>query len=335
MRSRSRGGRSNRESARQDRTPDLHPASSAESPLAVQIPMAGPHVAAGLGEQRNDVGSQSGRSDPCYPLDAELDLRVTYLPGSRAATPAVGPGRDEPVRSHLGDRGGLDAELAKAGHVAEGAVRFPKSHGDLLPRQRPMRSMLRGSTSSPCRADLVCARPSRLSCKDKAKTPISAVGAHPVGPVRPRHLAKRSRARLTPRRRPGIAPGRTSFNWIGQTDRRVKGMLNHSTRRERSPGPNRTEAAGSKLRRPIERGRGRACGRPKSAGRANHCSKQCYTKCEAPLLGDAGLAVPLSAPPYSGEIEEAARNITQVSVSGRRCTCLQVWNGCWASGLIT
>jgi hypothetical protein len=43
--------------------------------------------------------------------------------------------------------------------------------------------------------------------------------------------------------------------------------------------------------------------------------------------------VPLSAPPYAGKVEdeEAARNLTQAPLLGRRCACLHVWKACWAS----
>ena len=94
--------------------------------------MAGTRVAAGFGEQRNDVGAQSGRSHPRCAIDPEVDIGVPISQANHERPVAVGSGRDEPVRSHCGDRIRLDAEMAKAGDVADGPVGLAKSHDELL-----------------------------------------------------------------------------------------------------------------------------------------------------------------------------------------------------------
>ncbi len=94
--------------------------------------MAGPCVAAGFGEERHDVGAQSGRPHPGCPLNSELDGGVAVSEADNERSVAVGAGGDEAVPVDFRDRSRLDAEAALSGDVAHGAVSLAKRHGKLL-----------------------------------------------------------------------------------------------------------------------------------------------------------------------------------------------------------
>src|SRR5262249_55582107 len=105
-----------------------------EPALAVEVAMARPLIASGLGEQRSYVGAKTGcafRGRPGYPqrnllgLIAEADSQRGLSVGNR---PDNGPGRD------FTDRAWLDHETASGCDVAQRSIGLVKRYRKLLAR---------------------------------------------------------------------------------------------------------------------------------------------------------------------------------------------------------
>ena len=109
------------------------PQAEPEAALAAQVAVAGPHVAAGLRKQRDDVGAEARR-----PMLRRVDRRGSRPQTDRPPTSPEDPplpsacGRTTPCGRDRRYRRRLHDEPAVAGHVAERAVRQSGGHGELL-----------------------------------------------------------------------------------------------------------------------------------------------------------------------------------------------------------
>ena len=132
------------------------PQAQSKAALAVQVPMASPHVAARLGEKRDDVGAQTGRPHPGRTLDPQIDSRAERSPMLTRTRPCPSAlGSTTPFAAHFGDRARLDAEPAEAGHVADDPSPCRSVTASCCRAMRPIRLTRRGLDLEPVRANVV------------------------------------------------------------------------------------------------------------------------------------------------------------------------------------
>ena len=118
-----------------------------EAALAAQIAVAGAHVAAGLGEQRDDVGRESSpaasppHSRPGASASTDRPRNIARM------TPSVGPWRDNAAGRDDRERRRAPRPTGSRGSRPGASRPLAERHGELLPRH-PGRTTAAGSTVS-------------------------------------------------------------------------------------------------------------------------------------------------------------------------------------------